>query len=720
MARQSILSPHWYRVAQLHPRLAKHVRVQRQAMRRGVDYVLHDSASGRMVRLNESAYRLAGRMNGDATLDEIWREVMASEGELAPTQAETIGVLASLVERGVVRCETTPDSLDVLDAELSARRKSRRAAFNPMALRIPLGNPGPWLDRLAPRLPKISFVALALTWLVLAAWALASVSDQGAALYAHMREMASSPRSLLLLWVVYPVVKALHELAHVAALRAFGGNPREVGITLMMGMPVPFVDASDADAFPERRRRMLVSAAGILAELAMAAMAALLWSAAQPGIVRDGAMTVLLICTVSTLVFNGNPLMRMDGYHILADAMGMPNLAQRSRELMREYVSRFFTGAAPRGGHGESRAERSGLLAYGLASTLYRFMVSATLVLWAASLSTLFGSLLAVVFAIGLLGAPAWEALRYLTSSPALARNRLHHVGRATGIATAFALAIAFVPVPMRVNAQGVVWVPPEAEMRAGEDGFVERVLVSDGEKVVVGQPLMVLIEPSLVAQREQAQSKLTALDVEFTDVVLRQPARAMSLDRQIDGARAELQRLQARQEALVIRSGAVGYVSVPRTANWPERFVKKGTVVSHVVGDDLMTVRAVVEQGDIELIRRSLKSASVRLADRPDVQWSALLVRDTPSATRHLPNAALGENGGGSIAIDPSDKQGQTALRPMHVLDLKIPSASLDVLGGRLGTRAHVAFDLPAQPLLDQGMHALRQVFLRYFTREV
>lgn len=719
MGRQALLSPHWYRVAPLHPRLTEHVSVHRQKVRGGIDHVLRDSANGRMVRLNESAWQLAGRMDGRATFDEIWKAVREREGRRTATQAEAIGVLSTLVERGLVQCESTPDSMDVLERESQVVRRERRNAFNPLAVRLPLGDPSALLERLSRQMPRMPAGLVMVLWGLLIASAMFLLADHVPALSAHAAEIVAAPRGVLLLWVLYPIVKALHELAHAMTLRAWGGSVREVGVTLMMGVPVPYVDASDVDAFPERGRRIAVSAAGILCELALAALAALLWVAVQPGWVRDSAMLVMLIGCISTLFFNGNPLMRMDGHHILAEAIGMPNLALRSRAVLRGAAVRLFTGANPRAVADASQAERFGLAAFGLACVAYRFIVAGAVVLWAAKLSSMLAIGLGATFAFGLLVRPLFDALRYLGAAPALARHRTRHASRAVTIAAAIAAIVAFVPVPMRVIAQGVVWVPPEAETRVGEDGFVTRVLVNDGAAVLAGQALFQLNEPSLVAQREQAQQRLVALDIEFHNVVLSEPSRAQGVSKAMEAARAELKRIEQRLEALVVRSAAAGTVSILHPTDWPERFVKKGSTVAHVIGDDLIRVRTVVEDGDVEMILGGLRGAEVRLADRPSINWSAELQRETPAATRKLPNAVLGERGGGRVAVDPADEQGLTALRPVHVLDLKLPRANLAALGGRVGTRAYVSFDLPARPLLDQGVHALRQLFLRHLSSE-
>jgi putative peptide zinc metalloprotease protein len=719
----NVLHPHWYRVSTLHPRLAPGVSAHRQPVRGGeVDYVLRDAASGRSMRVNAPAYGLVGRMSGAQTFEQIWRAAVVTAGDQAPTQGESIDVLSTLVERGLVRCETTADSVQLLERERGERRQRFSAALNPMSLRIPLGNPVRFIEAVARGLPNWTARTWALLWLALMSLTVFVLADAWGAAGDHARQLAQAPRSLLLLWLAYPVVKLLHEMAHAMALRAFGGQAREVGLNLMMGVPVPYVDASDADTFPRRRERMAVAGAGIAAELALAALAAFVWLVVQPGVVRDLAMTVMLIGGVSTVVFNGNPLMRLDGYHVLADAVGVPNLAARSQAVWLRLLRQLLAGAkeAPLP---ESRTTQAWLAVYGVLSTGYRLLVGFAVVAWAGGFSTLLALALGAMFLFGLVLRPLLRSVNWLARSPQLQKARSRHVARVVAAVGGALLVLAVVPLPMHLVAQGVVWLPPEAEVRAEEDGFITRIEAHDGQAVQRGQLLLQMDEPKLVAALEKAQQRLTGLDVEFNEALMTQSARAQTVAAGIESAQAERDRAQQRLDALAVRAGADGTLALSRAEHWPGRFARKGDVIAHLLNDDLVVVRAAVAQADIDLLKQApdavARVVSVRLADEPGRERSATLLRETPAATRQIPAPALGELAGGPIAQDPSDRTGRTALQPLHVVDVRLDAVDVQRLGGRIGTRANVRFDLPAQPLLQRAVRAVRQLFLSHFSRD-
>jgi len=165
--------------------------------------------------------------------------------------------------------------------------------------------------------------------------------------------------NVALIVCVYPVVKSLHELGHAFATKVWGGEVHEVGIMLLVFIPVLYVDASASAAFRQKHRRIIVGAAGILVETALAAIAIIIWIYGSPGIGRAIAFNVILIGGVSTLLFNGNPLLRFDAYFILSDLIEIPNLgsrATRADEL--DHAMSLLSSSASRSG-ARALAERA-------------------------------------------------------------------------------------------------------------------------------------------------------------------------------------------------------------------------------------------------------------------------------------------------------------------------------------------------------------------------
>ena len=356
----SLFSAQWYRVARVRPRLRAQVRVQRQHWRDQRWYLLSDAATGRQHRINEAAYQFIGRGDGERTVHEVWNALLEAAPDAAPSQDDVLALLGQLGAMELLQSERAASTEALLQRQGERRRRRRHGMLNPLAFRMPLGDPAGWLVRLDPLAHALFRPAVLWAWLVgMAVLALVAASES-TALRAHAAQQLASPGNLALAWLIYPLMKALHELGHALAVRRWGGEVHEAGIGLMFLMPAPYVDASAATAFPRRRQRAMVGAAGVAVELALAALGFLVWLATQPGTVHDLAFGVMFIGTASTLLFNGNPLLRFDAYHVMCDLFDVPNLGARSNAWWGQRLARARCSAAARPSLRTRRASANG------------------------------------------------------------------------------------------------------------------------------------------------------------------------------------------------------------------------------------------------------------------------------------------------------------------------------------------------------------------------
>src|SRR4029079_3112343 len=188
------------------------------------------------------------------------------------------------------------------------------------------------------------------------------------------------PRNLVCLLAAIGVVKVLHEFGHAMACKHFGGEVHEMGLMLLVFSPCLYCDVSDAWRFSSKWKRIAVSAAGIVVELTLAALATMIWWYAQPGVVQLVALNIMIICTVNTLLINGNPLMRYDGYFIFSDLIETPNLWQRSREAFRYFWSDWLLGQPVVEDPLIPVRKRPWLSAYAVASKVYMACICVVIV----------------------------------------------------------------------------------------------------------------------------------------------------------------------------------------------------------------------------------------------------------------------------------------------------------------------------------------------------
>ena len=706
----ALYSPHWYRVAQLKPHLRAHVQVQRHRYRDQIWYHLADQGSGRRHRLNQAAYRFAGRLDGHYTVDEAWQAVVAEHGDDALTQAEAIRVLGQLGGAELLQCELTPDLEALFQQQREQRRRKRWLELNPLVIRLRLFDPSRWLARFDPWLASLFRSSVLTVWLALVLPAVLLAAGHWEELRAFAATHVDTPRFLFIAWLAYPLLKALHELGHALAVRRWGGEVHDVGLNLFLFVPVPYVDASAAAGFTSRHQRAIVSAIGIMVELLIAAMALYVWLNVQPGWIHDIAFVVMLIAGVSTLVFNGNPLLRFDGYHLLCDLMELPNLDSRSRawwnNLIQRRVFRIELPALPL-----AAGEAKWMALYAPLALGYRLYIGVLMVLWVGAKSALLGLIIAISTTVMLLFMPAAAMTRELGR---LLQGRARQRTRRAAVAAVAALILVavLVPLPYSAVAQAVVWLPEQAQARAETAGFVTEVRVRDGDHVTPGQVLAVLDDPDLLTSQTKAQSRLAALRVQQYHALQTDRVQAANLTRAISHAQTEVARIDARVAQLEIRSQTSGRMAIPRQHDLPGAYLKQGQPLGYVLAADEVMVRAVVSQQDAALVRKRSRSAEVQLAEHSGELVRGVLRRETPAATFKLPSAALADHNGGAQPTDPADPEHLRTLAPVFMFDVALPESAI----ARIGGRAWVRFDFGNEPLVVQSAHAFSQFLLEYF----
>jgi len=705
-------SPQWYRVAELHPRLRGHVRVRRQCYRGETSHLLEDGLRGRLHRLNAPAYAFIGRCNGQRSVQAIWDGLLDADPDQLPTQDELIALLMQLHQLGLLQCELPPDVEQLFRDQATEQRRRRLQGINPLSLRLFVFNPNALMQRFDALAPALFNPRMLAAWCLLVLAAALAAGVHWAALKAHAGSWLLTPQGLLLAWLAFPVVKAVHELAHGLALRRWGAEVPQAGITLLMLTPVPFVDASAASAFREAHRRFTVSAAGILAELALAALAVLLWTQVQPGTVRDLALIVATIGGVSTLAFNGNPLLRFDGYHMLSDAIEVPNLHARSsqfwRHLLLRHALRLRHTPAPHCGRGE----RVWLIGYAPLSWAYRAALALLIVGWVGSWSPPVALLVALYSAWSLVIAPAlglWHGLRHGPALPPQ-RRRAHQALAAWMLALVLCLGV--VPWPFATVAQGVVWLPEQAQTRAESGGFVTAFTARDGDLVAEGQRVAVLSDPALLVKAGRIQNDIVQLETEQHRLMLSNPVGTADIDAQLQRLRLDLAEVEQRLLQLDVRAGVAGRLSLPHQADREGSFVAKGEVLGHVVGGGTPTVRVAVSEHAAALLQADTRAITVRPAEAPGVRWTAQHTDTTTAASQRLPSAALADRSGGPHVVDPTDPQHLRTREPVFLVDLALPGTQAERIGGRVWVR----FEHSATPLALQWGRQLQQLFLQGF----
>lgn len=713
MAR-SIFSSSWHSVAELRPRLIPNTTVERHVYRGQVWFVVQDRAGGRFHRLSPAAHALVAAMDGTQTVQALWETANAGESGDACTQNEVVDLLVQLHAADLLQVDASPDSAALFERYRKKRRDTlRQWLMNPLSVKLPLVDPDPWLERWAPRLAWCCDGRGVLLWLALVVPALLLAAQHWRALTTNFSDQVLSSGNLWVMAAVYPLVKLAHELGHGIATKVWGGAVHQMGVMFLVFAPVPYVDASASAAFPSKYRRAAVAAAGMGVELALAAVAMYVWLLAEPGLVRALAYNTMVVAGVSTLVVNGNPLLRYDAYYILADLIEMPNLAQRGQKYLTALWDRHVFGAHDVEMPREAPAERRWLLAYTPLAWCYRTAVTVSIILFVAGEFFFFGVLLALWGLVTLLVVPLWKAYRHVTRSPGLQRRRTQARRITLGIVAGVLLLVMIVPLPLRTRAEGVIWLPDQSLLHAGGDGFFQRWLAPPGSWVKQGAPLYVLEDTLLQTEVVVARARVAEAEARYRAEQFAQPAKAAVTGRQLEKEREVLRRVEERSAFLVGYAEADGVLVAERPDDLPGQYFRKGERVGYVLDAAQLIARVAVTQDDIDLVGSRLRGAELRVAEALRETHAAGLARAAPGGVEELPTAALGMNGGGTIATAPDDRNGVKTLERIFLVDLSLPEA---LRPAAFGGRVHVRFDHGYEPLAWQGLRRVRQLFLSRF----
>lgn len=708
----------WYRVAASRPRLSPHASITRQQFGRTTAFVVEEPANSTFFRMSEAAYRFAGLLDGRRTVDEAWEACAAQIGDDAPTQSECIELLATLDSSGLLLGDTPiwADMLEHRQSSVMGARRAKRAGGGLFPC-LPLVNPEPLLARTLHLYRWIFGPVGAALWSIVTLAALFMlVTNIGR--FADEVDLSAllDPRSVALLGIVFLALRIIHELGHAMACKALGGRCTEMGLMLVaLVLPLPYCDATSSWKLPSTWKRVVVSAGGVYLETFFAAIAAILWARSDPGTFSAICRNVMLISGVSTVVFNLNPLLRYDGYYILSDVLGIPNLAQRAGEVLRHATIRHAFGVT--GSRPPPIRDRRELLIvsiYAALSTPYRVLVSLTICLVVAQRYSSLGLILAAACVATMIVWPVLKGAGFVLWSPMLVGRRMRAAGVVVGTLAVIAVVIGFVPMRERVYAPAWIRARQSAVVRAAESGYVVEVLARVGDDVSAGSPLIRMENLELRAAHAGAVARLAQANAGLDEAAAKSPADRRAAEAQVLFATEELIDAQARLDSLTIRAPLAGRLvasgaSATDWDNLPGSFVSRGAMFGHVSTVADLEVRALVDDRDFGYAfdRGQIVRASFKARGRAHAPLAAEVVRVAPAGSMELTNPALANVSGGDVAVTQGEEGGYRSITPQFAVDLR-PAPG--VHAGLIGQRARVRFEMERSPLARQWSRSIRQ----------
>jgi len=708
-------SESWHHVADQKISLRPTIRVRKQIFRGTRWYVLQDPFNNQFFRLRPSAYDFLKRLRPDRTVEQAWNECLEQNPEEAPGQEDVIQLLSQLYFANLLYYEIPADSAKLFERyKKRKQRELQSKLLSIMFIRIPLFDPDNLLKDLMPLIKILVGPIGAILWLAVVGFAFKVSID-------HFDELASqvqgilAPDNLIFLYLGLVVIKTLHEFGHAMVCRRYGGEVHTMGVMFLIFTPLPYMDATSSWSFRSQWQRAFVGAAGMITEIFTAGIAAITWAYTGPGIIHSLAYNMMFIASVSTVLFNANPLLRFDGYYILSDLLDIPNLHTQSLLHLKHFAERYLFGDKESYSPTQSLKEAIWLSVFGVASWIYRVIVFTGIILFIADRFLLAGLIMAFTCVISWGVVPIYRLSNYLLSSPKLVRRRTRAILVSIGGMSLIVFFLAIFPFPNRFRAPGILEAENFVKVVNDAPGYIEEILVTTGSRITKGTPLLLLSNKELHFKIKAALAQ--------RDETLAMQARALRFEtadlepilKRLDSVEKKLKNLESQLAALTVTARTDGIWVFPNDQEMVGSWVDRGSDLGVLIYPEKFRFSAIVTQDEASnLFAEQIRKAEVRLFGQGKYNLTVQDFEIIPFQHETLPSAAIGWRAGGEVPVSVSDETGRKAAEPFFQIYARL--SEIDEATLYHGSSGKLRFTLPSKPLLSQWSRKLRQILQKRY----
>ena len=611
--------------------------------------VIEDTVRSKYFQIGVAEFEFIASLDGVRSTADVVAE-LNDNGHDSIGSEEAVKISQWLMQSNLIVSESM-DPTERLKAQVgSLKNQALIGKINPISFKINLFNPNnlltaaqPWFDWLFSKW----FFAL---WLVAAIWAFQIAATHWTKLAAASQGILSGTSwiSLLVFWLL---LKIIHEFAHGISCKRYGGEVPEAGVLMLLFTPMAFVNVTSMWRFPSRWQRIIVAAAGMYIELFVSFIALIAW-ANTTGLSADIAYHVFLMASVTTILFNANPLMRFDGYFILSDLVKVPNLYTKGTGWFGDRLKHLFLGTektqnlfAPQ----ESRVVKI----YGSMAFFWKTSISVGLVIAASVMFNGAGLIL------GALGVVLWFGL------PLMKQYKLHFandskkpINRGRAVVSCACLGLFLTALfyvlegPATKSAPAIVQFAQETVLRSSADGFVDEILIESGQNVIQGQPLIRLRNEDLALQINELQDKINSTAIQQRIYRQENELSLASVESEkLAGLKKQLIEKKGQAEGLIVRSPLTGFVFARNLDARLGSFVKRGDELMTVAKRDTKEIVVSVDQLDLESIELS-QDEPLRIVLPGMGVFESKIARIDPRASINPTHPTLCANAGGPLPM--------------------------------------------------------------------
>lgn len=724
--RQSTFHDQWYLVENLAPALRPEVTIRRQDYWGTLWYILTEPDNNAHFRLSQEGYAFVCMLDGRRTIQNIWETCQENGDEESLSQGEVIALLGRLHTSNLLQLDMPADTENLLRRRQEKRLKKLSSTLSSfLFLRIPLWTPDAFFTRHQRAGSLLFRPAGFICWLFLLVLASRALLLNSEIFILEARETLN-PSNLPWFYGVIVLAKIVHECGHAFACKYFTakdgltGDVHSMGIMLMLFAPIPYIDVSSSVQIRSKWRRAAIGLAGVYSELFLAFLALLLWANTAEGTsLHLLARNCVIITSVTTLLFNINPLLRFDGYFVLSDLLGMPNLYQRSQAYIIYLTKKYLLGVDKAATVVHRRNEQIFYPVFATAAFLYRIIITVSIFLILENNFAFFGLLLSLGLFYVWFGLPALKGLAYMANGPELAGMRGKSFLRFALVCAMLAMLLLGIPVEDAVTVQGVVESRDQHLIFAEVEGTLASYAPTD-TPVIKGKSLIVSIKnPGLVAEFKQMNLSLAVVKARLE--YAREQGDANQEGREAQEYQATLRqlailRLQVAKRSIL--SPVDGIWVAPELSRRHGEWIAKGDMLGSIYSPDKLRLRAVVDQFDAaRLFAEPILRAEFCISGRMDVHSpGGDLFTATPegppvpAGRRELIHPSLSVKAGGDIPT--VEEPGGEEIAANHFFELRLLPVKEAASMLYPGSKVFVRLVFGEQSIGVQWIRRIRQFF--------
>lgn len=663
-------------------------------------HVLHDPAANGYFHLGALEFEILARWHMGAPA--VIAESITKETTYSATPEDVAALEQQLRQGGLLRLSAR----DVLDLETKAQAARpnvlARLSNALLFLRLPLLRPQVFLDRtailVAPFFTRAFWGLLILLFIA----ALYLIGRQWDGFVASLSTMVTFYGAFSVA-VALAIAKSMHELAHGYAARRYGADVPVMGVAFIIFWPLLYTETSNAWTVASRKHRIVIAAAGVAAEFALAVTCLVLWPFMEPGPLRDAAGFTATTLILLSLAFNANPLMRFDGYFILSELSGIDNMQPRAFELLKWYLRKAIAGVTlPFPEIALNNASRRFLLVYGISSAFYRILLYGGIV-YAINL-LLFPAialpLSAIIIMTSLIKPVAGEIFVWLK----LSRLKNGWRGSLRPIVICIALlSLLFVPWQSSVQVPALLRAGNSYDIYAPEPAKLLTLHVKEGDQVAAGDRLATLHSRALDLELAKTRAQASALDRRIN-----RRLTEVQYHRDVSTSLKELARLhsavaglEARRRQLTIRAPQAGRIAMLDKTLRSGLWLANNRPLMTLVGQaGKARIYGYVEERDMDYIAEGAR-ARLWFDGEPWVALTGVVETVYPQAIKTLRAPLMAAVSGGAIAVRPT---GDALVPELAIYKTAIRlDADAAARMPMIETRGYALIETPPRNLIDR-----------------